>query len=161
MNENNRFLPTYKGCIVCGQKDTNPNTLNVRFRIIEDGVEVPFTPDYRQEGYKGIVHGGVITSLLDETIGWAVSVQIKKYFVTAELNIRFVKPLPVGTDVIVKGRVVEHKSRYSVAAGEITDAGGIVYARAEGKFVPMSDEHAQNVHKYLTFQENDVDILNL
>jgi len=161
MNENNRFLPTYKGCIVCGQKETNPNTLNVRFRIVEDGVEVPFTPDYRQEGYKDVVHGGVITSLLDETIGWAVAVQIKKYFVTAELNIRFVKPLPVGTDVIVKGRVIEHKSRYSVAGGEIVDVDGQVYARAEGKFLPMPDAEAHKVHDYLTFQEDDLDILNL
>ncbi len=161
MNENNRFLPTYKGCIVCGEKDTNPNTLNVRFRIVEDGVEVPFTPDYRQEGYKGIVHGGVITSLLDETIGWAVAVKIKKYFVTGELNIRFIKPLPIGTNVIVKGRVIEHKSRYSIASGEITDSTGQVFARAEGKFVPMPDEHAQKVRNYLTFREDDVDILNL
>jgi len=91
MDNHKHFLPTYKGCIVCGQKETNPNTLNLRFRITDEGVETPFYPDSRQEGYKGIVHGGVITSLLDETIGWAVAVQTRKYFMTAELNMRFFK----------------------------------------------------------------------
>ena len=97
MKDNTTFLPTYKGCLICGQPENNPSTLNLRFRVTDGGVEVPFKATSRQEGYKGIVHGGIITALLDETIGWAVAVTTKKYFMTGEINVRFVRSLPVGT----------------------------------------------------------------
>ena len=74
-----QFLPTYKGCLVCGQPEENKSTLNLRFRVVKNGVETSFKADSRQTGYEKIVHGGVICSLLDETIGWAVAVDIKKY----------------------------------------------------------------------------------
>ena len=157
---NTQFLPTYDGCLVCGRPENNPNTLNLRFYAVKDGVETPFKADYRQTGYKGIVHGGVICSLLDETIGWAVAVDIKKYFVTGELNVRFVRPLPTDLLVKVRGRCVEHKSRYSIAEGEITDDAGTIYAKATGKFFLMPDEDAKKVDSYLTYQENDLHLLS-
>ncbi len=155
----NVFLPTYKGCFVCGEHDHNPSTLNVRFRVTDEGVEVPFTTTFRQAGYQGVVHGGVISALLDETIGWAVAVETKKYFMTGELNVRFVRPLPVDLDIMVKGRFVENKKRFSTAEGEIVDKDGTIYAKATGKFFPMPEEFTKNVKDYLTFQENDLDIL--
>ena len=154
------FLPTYEGCLVCGQPHKNPNTLNRRFRVADNGVETPFQADYRQAGYEGIVHGGVICSLLDETIGWAVAVDRKKYFVTGELNVRFLRPLPIGLDVTVRGRSLEHKSRYSIAEGEISDAEGTVYAKATGKFFLMRDEDAKKVDSYLTYRDDDLHLLS-
>jgi len=153
------YLPTYEGCLVCGQPEKNPNTLNVRFRVSNEGVETSFTADERQGGYKGVVHGGVICSLLDETIGWAVAVDRKKYFVTAELAVRFIKPLPIGLTVFVRGRVLEHKSRYSTAEGDIFDNDGVVYAKATGKFFLMRDEEAHKVDSYLTYQKDDLHLL--
>ncbi len=147
--------------MVCGQKNVNPCTLNLRFRVTDNGVEVPFKATSRQEGYKDIVHGGIISSVLDETIGWAVAVDRKKYFITGELNVRFIKPLPIGHAVIVRGRALEHKSRYSIAEGEIIDDEGTVFARATGKFFLMSDEAAQQVHSYLTFRKNDLNLLEI
>jgi uncharacterized protein (TIGR00369 family) len=155
-----QFLPTYKGCLVCGQPEENQSTLNLRFRVVKNGVETPFKADSRQTGYEKIVHGGVICSLLDETIGWAVAVDIKKYFVTGELNVRFVKPLPIDLAVTVRGRCLEHKSRYSIAGGEIVDAEGNIYAKATGKFFLMPDDDAKKVDLYLTYQENDLHVLS-
>lgn len=154
-----KYLPTYKGCIVCGQKSVNPNTMGLRFEIAENGVQTCLTPDYKREGYKNIVHGGIICSLLDETIGWSVAVERKKFFVTAELNVRFVRPLPTGLEIIVKGWSLEHKSRYSTAEGEIVDKDGTIYAKATGKFFLMKDDAAQTVNSYLTFRDGDVDVL--
>lgn len=153
------FLPTYEGCLVCGRPDKNPNTLGRRFHTTEEGVETAFKADDRQAGYEGIVHGGVICSLLDETIGWAVAVDRKKYFVTGELNVRFVRPLPVDFEVFVRGRSVEHKSRYSIAEGEISDAAGVIYAKAKGKFFLMHDDDAKKIDAYLTYQKDDLHLL--
>lgn len=150
----------YKGCIVCGQKDVNPSTMNLRFEIKKEGVQTSFTPGRKREGYKDVVHGGIICSLLDETIGWSVAVERKNFFVTGELNIRFVRPLPVGIKIHIKGRPLEHKSRYSTAKGEIFDDNGTVYAKATGKFFLMRDDDAHQVNKYLTYRNDDIDVLN-
>ena len=60
MNEPVRHLPTYEGCVVCGQRNVNPSSLNLRFQVTETGVEVPYTPGRHQEGYRQIVHGGIL-----------------------------------------------------------------------------------------------------
>jgi uncharacterized protein (TIGR00369 family) len=159
MNRSKTHLPTYAGCIVCGQKHVNPNTLNLRFRTTEDGVEVEFRPGAAHEGYKEVVHGGILCAVLDETIGWAVAVARGKYFVTAELTVRFIRPLAVGTRVVVRGRALDHKPQFSVAEGEVIDGEGNIYARATGKFFVMPDQKAREVHDYLTFQEDDLDFL--
>lgn len=159
MNKQGNYLPTYRGCMVCGDKAANPHTLHLRFRITGDGVETVFVSDKKQEGFKGIVHGGILASLLDETIGWSVAVARNRYFMTVELNIRFLKPLPVGKKVIVKGWPVAHKRRSATGEGILEDTDGTVYAKASAKFFLMADDQAKSVHEYLTFQEDDVDIL--
>ena len=153
------FLPTYKGCLVCGDPQVNPNTLHRRFKVTGSGVEVDFKADSRHAGYEGIVHGGIITALLDETIGWAVAVERKKLFMTAELTVRFVRPLPINLPITVKGRSLEHKSRYSIGEGEIVDSEGTVYAKASGKFFLMKEDLAHLVNDYLTYRQNDLNIL--
>jgi uncharacterized protein (TIGR00369 family) len=154
------YLPSFDGCLVCGEPNVNPSTLNRRFKVTDDGVQVNFTADHRQVGYIDIVHGGIICALLDETIGWAVAVQRKQFFVTGELTVRFVRSLPIGLEVTVYGRAVEHKSRYSVAEGEIKDDQGTVYARATGKFFYMKDDAARRMNSYLTYQNNDLNVLD-
>ena len=155
-----KYLPKYKGCFICGQKDVNPATLGLRFEVIEKGVCVKLTLNRLHEGYRDVVHGGIICSLLDETMGWSVAVERKKFFITGELNVRFLKPLPTHLEITVKGHSVEHKSRYSVAEGEITDLKGTVYAKAWGKFFFMKDDVAEKAKSYLTFQKGDIDILS-
>lgn len=158
MEKKKQFLPTYRGCFICGQKDENSSTLNLRFQVTENGVKVIYTPTKAQEGYKGIIHGGILCSILDETIGWAVAVDRKRYFITAELNTRFIRSLPVGKKVSVLGKIVEHKSRYSIGEGQITDEKGTVYAKAKGKYFLMPDSRAKSVEEYMTFEEDDLDI---
>ncbi len=155
-----QYLPTYKGCMVCGKKEVNQNTLGLRFRITENGVETPFVPDKPHQGYENITHGGMITAVLDETIGWAVAVVRKRFFVTGELTVRFLKYLPIGKPVIVRGRALEHRSRYSIAEGEIVDDQGVIYATAQGKFILMQDAQARAVDAYLTYQEDDLHVLD-
>jgi uncharacterized protein (TIGR00369 family) len=157
--ETGGFLPTYKGCIICGDKASNPHTLNLRFRLTKNGVETSYTPDSKQEGYMNIVHGGITSALLDETIGWACAYARKRYFVTVELNMRFLKPLPVGTSVVVSGRATSHSSRFSEGEGEIKGADGTIYVRAKAKYFLLPEIDSKCVHDYLTFKKDDIDVL--
>jgi uncharacterized protein (TIGR00369 family) len=153
------FLPTYRGCIVCGDKESNPHTLSLRFRATGDGVETSYTPDSLQEGYMNIVHGGIISALLDETIGWACACSARRYFVTAELNIRFVKPLQVNTRVTVHGHCTGQTSKFSEGQGEILGEDGTLYARAKAKYFLLPEPESRRVHDYLTFRADDIDVL--
>ncbi|MDZ7386527.1 MAG: PaaI family thioesterase [candidate division KSB1 bacterium] len=157
--EPGRRLPTYDGCIVCGSPHVNAATLGLKFTTDEQGVHVECVPSEMYAGYKGVVHGGIICALLDETIGWSVAVVRKKYFVTGELTVRFLRPLPVGLRITVRGRPVSHHERYSVAEGEIIGPDGKVYAEAIGKFYVMRDDKARQVREYLTFAPGDWDFL--
>ncbi|MGZ8432639.1 MAG: PaaI family thioesterase [Candidatus Deferrimicrobiaceae bacterium] len=103
-------------------------------------------------GYKNVAHGGVVSALLDETMGWAPTVFGKTLamYVTGELTVRFLSPVPVGVEIEVRSRLVEDAGRLAYCEGEIR-CGGKVCARASGKFVPMSPEGTAAVIPYLRF----------
>ena len=121
---------------MCG--DANPSGLAGRF-VVEDGdVVLRTTPPTWLEGYRGQLHGGVVTALLDETIGWACTVAHGRFCVTAELNVRFLRPVRGGRQVVARGRAtVAHADRVT-GRGEVLDARGRRLATADGVFVPVS-----------------------
>jgi uncharacterized protein (TIGR00369 family) len=89
------------------------------------------------QGWEGIAHGGILAALLDEVAayaGMAVSTQI----VTAELNVRYLKPVPTGVTITVTAKVREMTRRTVwVDAALVHD--GVVMARAEARLVILKD----------------------
>src|SRR5437762_54292 len=81
-NATMQTLPTTKGCFVCGQQ----NPLGLKLRLETDGtsVQAQFTPEVVHVGFKGIVHGGIISTLLDELMVWACAVQTRRFAFCAE-----------------------------------------------------------------------------
>jgi acyl-coenzyme A thioesterase PaaI-like protein len=106
-------------------------------------------------GYPGVVHGGILCSLLDEALGWAACVERQCYFVSAELTVRFVKPAPTRQFLTVTARLKETKSRYLISAGEIHNDAGEVFARASGKFFPMTRQESLDFDKQMAYQPGD------
>ena len=129
-------FPGFPNCFVCG-KD-NPRGLRISFSVEEDGVRASFSPDKTLVGFEDIIHGGVISALLDEAIIWAAYAATRRFGVTAELNIRFHKPLTVQEEYILKGRMVEDRGKLWIVESVITDEEGNQYAGATGKLVPKS-----------------------
>jgi uncharacterized protein (TIGR00369 family) len=141
---NERVLPWSDTCFVCGE--SNSRGLGVRFKQVGDAVVVETVVDQEFEGYPGRVHGGVISALLDETIGWACSAATHRLFLTAELTVRFKRPVPGGEPIVVTGRLVERTGRIAVGRGRIEDGSGRLLAMARGRFVLLGeDEHRQTV----------------
>jgi uncharacterized protein (TIGR00369 family) len=89
----------------------------------------------RYEGWEGIVHGGIVCTILDEVMAWSfVSRDI--WAVTARMNVEFRKPVAVGRPVHAEGRVVEVRRRLVTVAGEIADGeDGTLLARADATYV--------------------------
>ncbi len=153
--EQSRFLPTYDGCYVCGQN--HPRGLRIRFFAGEDQqVHARFLPDDTQTGYDDIVHGGVVSALLDELIGWSVSLQQASLAFTAELNVRFLKPLHAGQRYLASSRLGSGRGRYWEASGEIADENGEVYARGRGKYFLLSAEQTAHIAERMSYQPGDL-----
>jgi uncharacterized protein (TIGR00369 family) len=136
--------PNSKGCFVCGVE--NENGLGLEFFELGDGrvAAEPVLPDSFQ-GYPGIVHGGIVASMLDEITGRAAMINDHNHFrLTAKLEIRYRRPVPTGETIRLVGWVVEDRSRLVNAHGEIRLVDGTLAAEAEAVLADLPDAPEQD-----------------
>lgn len=143
-------LPHYEGCYVCGEG--HPRRLNVRFYVEAGRVVTRLATDESHQGYPGVVHGGVIAALLDETMGWAPCVRLGRFCVAAEITVRYLRPAPIGTTLVVTGEATRAHPRLWEATGEVKGTDGRLYARGSGKYVPLSEAETERVMALLTVE---------
>ena len=130
--------PNSQMCFVCGLE--NPIGLKMAFYEGGEGrVIAKFTPGDEHQGFPGMVHGGIVTALLDEVLG-RVAIAAGRWVVTGRLNMRFRRPIPLGETLTVIGEVVSWKKRTLEARGEIRLADGQVGAEATGTFLEIPPE---------------------
>lgn len=150
------YLPHSKGCYCCGE--SNPKGLKIRFYKEESRVVTEFIGKEEHQSYPGRIHGGILCSLLDETMGWAPVLQTGLMSVTGELNFRFLKPAPLHQKLFVIGEVEKVNKRLYFAKGRIEDELGNIYITAQGKYVPMSEEQTRDVDTYLLYPPDSIRI---
>lgn len=144
------YLPNSTWCFVCGED--NDAGLKTRF-YVEDGlVKAKLLPRPEHCGYRNRVHGGIVASILDETMGWAAARAIGRMCLTGELTVRYLATVPGDRELTVSTGVEKSNKRLVLAHGEITDASGTVYARATGKFTPLSAEETLSVDDMLLYR---------
>jgi len=123
--------PNSRNCFVCGVE--NPAGLHLRF--YDNGVDevtCDFTVALKHQSYPGIVHGGVIASILDEAGGRTSNIgDYNHFFVTAKLQVRYRKPVPLGTPLRAVGKLIKRQGSKAVAHAEIRSPSGEVLAEAE------------------------------
>ena len=129
------------GCFGCGA--LNPCGLHLAFGLHGEGVRARFTPRRQDEGFFGVVHGGILSTMLDEAMAWAAFAE-GLWAVTGRLDVRFRKPVEVGIEVVVTGRVVANHGRIVEAQGEIRRASdGALLAEGSGRFVRVPEAQAR------------------
>lgn len=121
---------THPQCIVCSL--TNAKGLHLHFELIADGVRSIFTCDNGYEGYPGILHGGVISSILDGAMGNCMFAR-GLTAVTIEMKTRFRHPVRICEEAIVSARITRCSHPLYLLEAEIVQ-NGIVKATAKGKF---------------------------
>lgn len=119
-------------CFACGRQ--NPSGLQLPILPLAEGVELDFVLDERFAGWAGIVHGGIVTTVLDELLAWACR-NAGRDAVTAEIQVRFRKPLRVGCRFRGEGRIVSQRGRLLLARSWLLDDDGQVIAEASGKMM--------------------------
>jgi uncharacterized protein (TIGR00369 family) len=131
-------LPYTRDCFVCGAQ--NAHGLHLRFRREGDEVQAEFTPQAQHAGFRGIVHGGILATVLDEAMFWAAASTTKRFCLAAELNVRFVSKVAVGQKLTVVARLRADRGRVWESVAELRDAQGRVCAHATCKQMPMKAE---------------------
>lgn len=86
------------------------------------------------QGWRGIAHGGIVMALLDEAMAHAAGFAGQRG-VTASVNVRFRKPVPLERPIEILGRVTWHRRNVLGVEAKILDESGTLLAEAEGSFV--------------------------
>ena len=134
-------------CLVCGRD--NPFGLHARFyELAPDdraaaGPELLGVFDVREEhqSYPGRLHGGISSTILDETMGRAILLlQPGAWGVTVEFRVRFRQPVPLDEGVRCVARITRDTTRLFEGTGEILLADGSVAVEGAGKYLKQSLE---------------------
>ncbi|MDD9974446.1 MAG: PaaI family thioesterase [Candidatus Poribacteria bacterium] len=129
-------------CFVCGMK--NPFGFQVKPEIIDGGasVRIECTPNEHLQGWANILHGGILSTLLDEAITYVGIGTFDQPAVTAQLEVRFRKPSPTGVKLHVCAQRIKVSKRLVEATAEVTLSDGTLIATGTGKVVPVSESFA-------------------
>jgi acyl-coenzyme A thioesterase PaaI-like protein len=145
-------------CFGCG--DANPIGLHLQFSPTSDGVTASFTPEPAHQGFDNVIHGGIISTILDEAMAWATT-QAGIWAVTANMSVRFKNPIAVGEPATVTARVTENRGRIvSTAAELMRDFDKATIATATATFVRVSDTLATEWQRRYLENEDATEIAN-
>lgn len=130
-------------CVVCSQ--SNPLGLGLEFSAHSDGsVSASFYGHAALEGYEGCLHGGMIASLLDGAMTNCLFAQ-GHVAMTAELKVRYRKPVFVGQEMIVRAWIARARAPLYLVEAELKQE-GCVKAAASAKFIEQN-ERADHSHR--------------
>lgn len=139
-------LPHSPGCLVCGRD--NPHGLHLSSFVDTEAntVHARFQPAEHHIGFRGIVHGGVVATVVDEVMTWAATWVGKRFCVCGELTVRFRSNVSVRQALTVTSLIEYSRPRLIQTAAKVTDEAGTLIAFAQGKYVPMDiDRHLEMV----------------
>ena len=122
-------------CFGCGP--ANPSGLRLEFTVAQDGSVICLvTVGEVFEGHPGYLHGGIIATLLDETMSKAVRDR-GLTAMTRHMEVDYRRPVPSGAPLRLEGRVVHDEGRKHWTEARILDAKGIALAGGKGVFVEI------------------------
>ena len=126
------FLYEEEGCFVCGAR--NDEGLKIRFDRISGGTSfAKHIFEARHQGYDGVVHGGILSAVLDDSMAYAI-MALGLIPVTTEMKVRFKKTVAVSEEIEFQGQVVKVGRRIIETSAVAKGQEGDVRVEAEGKY---------------------------
>jgi uncharacterized protein (TIGR00369 family) len=122
-------------CFGCGP--ANPAGLHLEFLQAEDGSVVCLpTVSNTFEGPVGLLHGGIIATLLDEAMSKAVRAR-GRTAMTRQMEVDYLRPVPVAAPIRIEGRMMRSEGREHWTEARILNAKGSTLAAGKGLFVEV------------------------
>jgi uncharacterized protein (TIGR00369 family) len=143
------LLPGYEKCFFCGPATGG---LGLEIQCNDGTVFCDFTAREKFQGYDGMLHGGIVTGVLDEVMWWALFVETKMVFATWKLDVEFRRPVLCGKAYRASAQFLSHLHRTYYVSGVIEDESGNVCARAKGSFRKTRQIALEEITRYLDFR---------
>ncbi len=137
-----KSILSYSNCFVCGDK--NDSGLNIQFVSETGKAKAEFKPGRNFEGYQGILHGGILSTVLDEVMIKAVLAQ-GIMAVTARMEIKFKKPARIGEKLHLEGWIKVDKEKMILTEGKVTRPDGSLIAEGKGTYFRVKDEFKEQL----------------
>jgi acyl-coenzyme A thioesterase PaaI-like protein len=117
----------------------NPVGLHLAFEpYADDGVRTRFTLNRQYESYPGIVHGGIVSVICDETMGNLIVARRGHPGLTVSMRQRFIAPVATGRPYVCVARFSgEQSERLYRTSAEVLDSRGAVCATATATYTPL------------------------
>ena len=144
--KNLRELPSSRNHNCFGCSPTNPSGLRMRFFTDGESVYSRLKVPEHLCGWSNIVHGGVLSTILDEIMSWSAIHLLKRIALTQSMTVEFVKPVQVSGDLEAQARVRDTNGKNdAVTEGMIYDPKGDACARATAVFKVFSPAVARRL----------------
>ncbi|HBX68040.1 MAG TPA: hypothetical protein DEH25_01255 [Chloroflexi bacterium] len=137
--------PNSRHCFVCGVE--NKFGLHLRFYETAEGeVTIETTVPAQFQSYPGIVHGGIVASLVDEALGRVHMgpAEDPRFMFTAKLSVNYRKPVPIDAPIRVVAHAIRSKRRSATSVASVFGPEGELLAEADAVLVNVPDEMLQN-----------------
>ncbi|HEV3095677.1 MAG TPA: PaaI family thioesterase [Candidatus Dormibacteraeota bacterium] len=130
---------TYQRCFACGHQ--NESGLKLTFHLDGDRIVGDYQPAERFQGFPGVLHGGVLATMLDETMSRTGALR-REWLMTGKLDIRYRRPAPVDQPLRVWGEIAREREGAIDAVGAVELRDGTVVAEARGMFLRLPESLA-------------------
>jgi uncharacterized protein (TIGR00369 family) len=141
--------PSSRMCFVCGVE--NPIGLHLAFYTDAEGRCIArFRPQPQHQGYPGQLHGGIISTLLDETMGRVLTPR-NVWAMTGRLEVTFRRPVPLDQELTVVSQLTRERSRAYEAHGTISLPDGTLLVESTGVYFRVPDEQVERARSALDF----------
>ncbi len=145
-----RFELAPHNCFACGT--LNAHGLGLVLHVEHGHSWTELALDSAFEGWEGIAHGGIICTILDEVMAWAL-VGTDNWGVTARMSVNFHRPVPVRHPIRAEGSVATIRRKIVETTARLIDAeSGVVLATATGTYVAAGDERKRALRERYGFR---------
>jgi acyl-coenzyme A thioesterase PaaI-like protein len=148
-----RFEFAAHNCFACGT--LNAGGLGLELHVEPGRSWVELALDRRFEGWEGVIHGGILCTILDEVMAWAL-VGEDNWGVTARMAVDFRRPVEVAVPIRAEGWITRSRRRIVDTAGHIVDtATGAELATATGVYVAASPDRKRDLQRRYAYRASD------
>lgn len=129
--------PLKTGCFGCGTD--NPMGLNLFFYCIGQTVRSDLTLTQHHMGWENLAHGGIISTVLDEIMGWTVLAFKRVFFVTRKIEVQYLRPVALNIPLTAVGEIESDASpKGCTVASQLLDAEGRKLAEGRAQMTYLS-----------------------
>jgi len=141
-----KHLPSNKTHHCFGCSPINPSGLQMKFFASEASVFSEVTVPQHLCGWNNLIHGGILSTILDEIMSWAAIYLLKRITLTKSMAIDFLKPMYIDHKLKAEGKVLELKGKHeAVMEGILSNSDGAICTRSTAHFAIFSPAVAKRL----------------